>query len=326
MGAWHSGRTTRTRTARSPAPWRWWGSAEPADRAGRLLRRPQVRRLPRPSRHPARGAHRPARRPHRRGSAAQGAYQQSPPRYDYVLTDAGLELWPAVHGLGYWGSRHATGDGPSRTFHHAACGTRLDAGGGARSAGCTWWPRRTWRCVPAPVRAAHAVTTRSPSHSPSPGACCGRSAPPPGPARLPVPMIRAIRRGLRRRGHRDHLGERGVRCGQDQRGARDAGPDTGEHPVRPRRSSGTACASLLPEKRLQEVADYQELAIWRRLVVETAAALLNEVGGVLIVPDGAAAPGVPGRDLRRSRLPRNRGPACAARPRRNDPARAYRRP
>ncbi|OEJ37755.1 ATP/GTP-binding protein [Streptomyces agglomeratus] len=41
---------------------------------------------------------------------------------------------------------------------------------------------------------------------------------------------------------------------------------------------------LLPQKRLAEVGDYQDLPIWRRLVVDTAAALLAEVGGVLVVP------------------------------------------
>lgn len=41
---------------------------------------------------------------------------------------------------------------------------------------------------------------------------------------------------------------------------------------------------LLPEKRLGEVSDYQELRSWRRLVVDTAAALLTEVSGPLIVP------------------------------------------
>ncbi|MFI0943439.1 NUDIX domain-containing protein [Streptomyces sp. NPDC021020] len=41
---------------------------------------------------------------------------------------------------------------------------------------------------------------------------------------------------------------------------------------------------LLPEKRLQEVTDYQELTLWRRLVTEAAAGLLAEVGGVLVVP------------------------------------------
>ncbi|MEV6006756.1 NUDIX domain-containing protein [Streptomyces sp. NPDC051976] len=47
---------------------------------------------------------------------------------------------------------------------------------------------------------------------------------------------------------------------------------------------GGCLRQLLPEKSLQEVTDYQELAVWRRLVVETAAALLHEVGGVLIAP------------------------------------------
>jgi 8-oxo-dGTP pyrophosphatase MutT (NUDIX family)/predicted kinase len=47
---------------------------------------------------------------------------------------------------------------------------------------------------------------------------------------------------------------------------------------------GECLRRLLPEKRLQEATDYQDLAIWRRLVVETAASLLAEVGGVLVAP------------------------------------------
>ncbi|MFD7320466.1 NUDIX domain-containing protein [Streptomyces sp. NPDC059875] len=47
---------------------------------------------------------------------------------------------------------------------------------------------------------------------------------------------------------------------------------------------GGAMAWLLPQKRLDEVDDYQDLPIWRRLVVDAAAALLAEVGGVLVVP------------------------------------------
>ncbi|GGT59703.1 NUDIX hydrolase [Streptomyces purpureus] len=48
--------------------------------------------------------------------------------------------------------------------------------------------------------------------------------------------------------------------------------------------TGTAVRSLLPHKRLAEVNDVQELPIWRRMVVDTAAALLAEVAGVLVVP------------------------------------------
>ncbi len=47
---------------------------------------------------------------------------------------------------------------------------------------------------------------------------------------------------------------------------------------------GGELGRLLPAKRLAEVGDFQDLPIWRRLVVDTAAALLAEVGGVLVVP------------------------------------------
>ncbi|KAF4411160.1 MULTISPECIES: NUDIX hydrolase [Streptomyces] len=41
---------------------------------------------------------------------------------------------------------------------------------------------------------------------------------------------------------------------------------------------------MLPRKRLEEITDFQDLPAWRRLVVETGAAVLGEVPGVLIVP------------------------------------------
>jgi 8-oxo-dGTP pyrophosphatase MutT (NUDIX family) len=47
---------------------------------------------------------------------------------------------------------------------------------------------------------------------------------------------------------------------------------------------GGALTHLLPPKRLAEVGDFQDLPIWRRLVVDTAAAMLAELGGVLVVP------------------------------------------
>jgi 8-oxo-dGTP pyrophosphatase MutT (NUDIX family) len=47
---------------------------------------------------------------------------------------------------------------------------------------------------------------------------------------------------------------------------------------------GGGLRCLLPQKRLAEVSDYQDLPIWRRLVVDAAAALLADLGGVLVVP------------------------------------------
>ncbi|MFC4504504.1 MULTISPECIES: NUDIX hydrolase [Streptomyces] len=47
---------------------------------------------------------------------------------------------------------------------------------------------------------------------------------------------------------------------------------------------GAALPYLLPPKHLAEVGDYQDLPIWRRLVIDTVAALLGELGGTLVVP------------------------------------------
>lgn len=47
---------------------------------------------------------------------------------------------------------------------------------------------------------------------------------------------------------------------------------------------GGGLRMMLPPKRLEEVSDYQDLPAWRRLVVDTAAALHAEVGGVLVTP------------------------------------------
>ncbi|MER5519352.1 NUDIX domain-containing protein [Streptomyces sp. NPDC002763] len=47
---------------------------------------------------------------------------------------------------------------------------------------------------------------------------------------------------------------------------------------------GGALTHLLPAKHLAEVGDFQDLPIWRRLVIDTAAAMLAELGGTLVVP------------------------------------------
>ncbi len=48
-------------------------------------------------------------------------------RHVYELTQAGRELWPALHALLSWGGKHRAPN--SRIFRHAACGTRLDEAG-----------------------------------------------------------------------------------------------------------------------------------------------------------------------------------------------------
>ncbi len=51
------------------------------------------------------------------------AYQESPPRYEYFLTEKGLDLWPALIALMGWGDRHSGNpDGPPLQLIHKACG------------------------------------------------------------------------------------------------------------------------------------------------------------------------------------------------------------
>ncbi|MFB6437690.1 NUDIX domain-containing protein [Streptomyces sp. NPDC056411] len=47
---------------------------------------------------------------------------------------------------------------------------------------------------------------------------------------------------------------------------------------------GDGLRLMLPAKRFEEVDDYQDLPSWRRMVVDTAAALLTEVPGPLVTP------------------------------------------
>jgi DNA-binding HxlR family transcriptional regulator len=56
-------------------------------------------------------------------------------RDEFVLTDRGTELWPAVHALMRWGDRHLAGGAPRRLFAHATCGTDLDATGACPACG-----------------------------------------------------------------------------------------------------------------------------------------------------------------------------------------------
>jgi DNA-binding HxlR family transcriptional regulator len=51
------------------------------------------------------------------------AYQSSPERYEYFLTEKGLDLWPALIALMRWGDRHSPGpDGPPMLIVHKECG------------------------------------------------------------------------------------------------------------------------------------------------------------------------------------------------------------
>src|SRR4051794_37377711 len=50
-------------------------------------------------------------------------YQERPERFEYRLTERGIELWPVVVSLMQWGDRHFAGDaGPPVVLLHKECG------------------------------------------------------------------------------------------------------------------------------------------------------------------------------------------------------------
>lgn len=58
------------------------------------------------------------------------AYSENPPRYEYFLTQKGLDLWPALIALLHWGERYSpTPGGPPRVIVHKQCGGEVSERG-----------------------------------------------------------------------------------------------------------------------------------------------------------------------------------------------------
>jgi DNA-binding HxlR family transcriptional regulator len=54
-------------------------------------------------------------------------YQEHPPRYEYRLTEKGLDLWPTIVALMKWGDRYtAPAAGPPVLLEHRGCGGAVD--------------------------------------------------------------------------------------------------------------------------------------------------------------------------------------------------------
>ena len=52
-------------------------------------------------------------------------YSERPERFEYFLTDAGLDLWPVIVSLMFWGDKHLPtppGGPPVRIVHRGECG------------------------------------------------------------------------------------------------------------------------------------------------------------------------------------------------------------
>ena len=55
-------------------------------------------------------------------------YQERPERFEYRLTEKGLDLWPSLMALMRWGDKHLAQDGPPRIVEHRDCGGGLTDG------------------------------------------------------------------------------------------------------------------------------------------------------------------------------------------------------
>jgi DNA-binding HxlR family transcriptional regulator len=54
-------------------------------------------------------------------------YEERPARYEYRLTEKGLDLWPTVVALMQWGDRYtAPAEGPPVLLEHRGCGGAVD--------------------------------------------------------------------------------------------------------------------------------------------------------------------------------------------------------
>jgi DNA-binding HxlR family transcriptional regulator len=84
------------------------------------------------------------------GIIERRAYQESPPRHEYFLTEKGLDLWPSLIALMGWGDRHSDNPtGPPLRIVHKDCGGHVSDRGICESCGETLGARDA-RAVPGP--------------------------------------------------------------------------------------------------------------------------------------------------------------------------------
>jgi hypothetical protein len=54
-------------------------------------------------------------------------YQERPERFEYRLTEKGIDLWPVIVSLIQFGDRYYAPEGPPLVMTHKDCGGALDA-------------------------------------------------------------------------------------------------------------------------------------------------------------------------------------------------------
>lgn len=53
-------------------------------------------------------------------------YQERPERYEYFLTEKGIDLWPTIVSMLQWGDKYAAPNGPPVILEHRDCGGAVD--------------------------------------------------------------------------------------------------------------------------------------------------------------------------------------------------------
>jgi DNA-binding HxlR family transcriptional regulator len=53
-------------------------------------------------------------------------YQEHPARYEYRLTEKGIDLWPVLMALVHWGDKYLAENGPPVLIEHKNCGGQVD--------------------------------------------------------------------------------------------------------------------------------------------------------------------------------------------------------
>lgn len=61
------------------------------------------------------------------GILHKNRYSEHPPRYEYLLTGKGRDLWPVLTAMRQWGDKHAAPDGPPLQTIHKSCGSVVEA-------------------------------------------------------------------------------------------------------------------------------------------------------------------------------------------------------
>ena len=82
-------------------------------------------------------------------------YQERPERFEYRLTEKGLDLWPVLVSLISWGDRHAAPEGPAIILEHRDCGGPVNDRRICEKCGALLGPRDV-QARPGPARLAAA--------------------------------------------------------------------------------------------------------------------------------------------------------------------------